>query len=145
PECPVGPRWHHAGMDVIVGEDGLARPPWADGRGAHGDLLREYYDTARGMPVRDERGLFERLSLEAFQSWLSWATILQKREAFRAAFAGFAPDLGAAYDEGDVDMPLTDAGITRTRAKIEARGRSAAATRSLRDDGGLPDLSWSLR
>ena len=132
-------------MDVIVGEDGLARPPWADGRGAHGDLLREYYDTEWGMPVRDERGLFERLSLEAFQSGLSWATILQKREAFREAFAGFDPDRVAAYDEGDVDLLLTDAGIIRNRAKIEATVRNAAATLSLRDDGGLPDLIWSFR
>ena len=86
-----------AGMDVVVGEDGLARPAWADGHGAHGELLRHYYDTEWGMPVRDERGLFERLSLEAFQSGLSWATILAKREAFRAAFAGFDPDVVATY------------------------------------------------
>ncbi|HIZ98260.1 MAG TPA: DNA-3-methyladenine glycosylase I [Candidatus Janibacter merdipullorum] len=132
-------------MDVIVGEDGLARPAWADGRGAHGEMLREYYDTEWGMPVRDERGLFERLSLEAFQSGLSWATILRKREGFRAAFAGFDPDSVATYDEGDVARLLDDAAIVRNRAKIEATIRNAAATVSLRPDGGLAQLIWSFR
>ena len=132
-------------MDVIVGEDGLARPAWADGRGAHGEMLREYYDTEWGMPVRDERGLFERLSLEAFQSGLSWATILRKREGFRAAFAGFDPDSVATYDEGDVARLLDDAAIMRNRAKIEATIRNAAATVSLRPDGGLAQLIWSFR
>ena len=74
--------------DLVVGDDGLARPAWA----AADPLLREYYDTEWGMPVRDERGVFERLSLEAFQSGLSWATILRKRPAFRDAFSGFDPN-----------------------------------------------------
>ena len=134
-----------AGMDVVVGEDGLARPAWADGRGAHGELLRHYYDTEWGMPVRDERGLFERLSLEAFQSGLSWATILAKREAFRSAFAGFDPDVVAEYDDDDVDRLMGDARIVRNRAKIVATIRNAGATRSLRDEGGLPALVWSFR
>lgn len=134
-----------AGMDVVVGEDGLARPAWADGRGAHGELLRHYYDTEWGMPVRDERGLFERLSLEAFQSGLSWATILAKREAFRAAFAGFDPDVVAEYGDADVERLMGDAGIVRNRAKIVATIRNAGATRSLRDEGGLPALVWSFR
>src|SRR5690606_19747378 len=73
--------------DVVVGDDGLARPRWA----ASDPLLREYYDTEWGMPVRDEQGMFERISLEAFQSGLSWATILRKRPAFRVAFHNFAP------------------------------------------------------
>ncbi|EKA60454.1 DNA-3-methyladenine glycosidase I [Janibacter hoylei PVAS-1] len=114
-----------AGMDVVVGEDGLARPAWADGHGAHGELLRHYYDTEWGMPVRDERGLFERLSLEAFQSGLSWATILAKREAFRAAFAGFDPDVVAEYRDADVERLMADAGIVRNRAKIVATIRNA--------------------
>ena len=134
-----------AGMDVVVGEDGLARPAWADGHGAHGELLRHYYDTEWGMPVRDERGLFERLSLEAFQSGLSWATILAKREAFRAAFAGFDPDVVAEYRDADVERLMADAGIVRNRAKIVATIRNAGATRSLRDEGGLPALVWSFR
>ena len=97
------------------------------------------------MPVRDERGLFERLSLEAFQSGLSWATILRKRENFRAAFDGFDPERVAAYDERDVERLVADVGIVRNRAKVEATIRNAGATLSLRDDGGLPDLVWSFR
>ena len=128
-------------MDVIVGEDGLARPAWA----SSDPLLQEYYDTEWGMPVRDERGLFERLSLEAFQSGLSWATILRKRKNFRAAFAGFDPDTVAAFDEDDRARLLQDAGIIRNRAKIDATIRNAAATISLRGEGGLPHLIWSYR
>ena len=122
-----------AGMDVVVGEDGLARPAWADGHGAHGELLRHYYDTEWGMPVRDERGLFERLSLEAFQSGLSWATILAKREAFRAAFAGFDPDVVAEYRDADVERLMADAGIVRNRAKIVATIRNADKIVVLKD------------
>ncbi len=132
-------------MDVVIGEDGLARPAWAQGGGAHGELLRRYYDTEWGMPVRDERGLFERLSLEAFQSGLSWATILAKRESFRAAFAGFDPDVVATWGEGEVAHLMQDAGIVRNRAKIVATIRNAGATVSLRADGGLVDLVWSHR
>lgn len=132
-------------MDVIVGEDGLARTPWAEAGGAHGDLLREYYDTEWGLPVRDERGLFERLSLEAFQSGLSWATILRKREGFRAAFADFDPEVVAGFDDADVARLLEDTAIVRNRAKIEATIRNAGATLSLRGVGGLPRLIWSFR
>ena len=76
-----------SGSGVVVGEDGLARPAWA----SVDPLLRDYYDTEWGMPVRDERGMFERLSLEAFQSGLSWATILRKRPAFRRRSTGSTP------------------------------------------------------
>ena len=126
---------------TVIGDDGLARPTWA----ATDPLMREYYDTEWGMPVRDERGLFERLSLEAFQSGLSWATILRKRPAFRAAFDGFDPDLVAAYDEGDVARLMGDAGIVRNRRKIEATITNARATRALREEGGLVELVWSFR
>ena len=102
--------------DLVTGDDGLARPAWA----ATDPLLREYYDTEWGMPVRDERGVFERLSLEAFQSGLSWATILRKRPAFRDAFAGFDPDTVAGFGEADVDRLLADARIVRNRAKVLA-------------------------
>ena len=128
-------------MDVIVGDDGLARPAWA----STDPMLQEYYDTEWGIPVRDERGLFERLSLEAFQSGLSWATILRKRENFRAAFAGFDPDAVVDFGEADVERLLQNAGIIRNRAKIEATIRNAAATISLRAEGGLPHLLWSYR
>jgi DNA-3-methyladenine glycosylase I len=126
---------------TVIGDDGLARPAWA----ATDPLLRDYYDTEWGMPVRDETGLFERLSLEAFQSGLSWATILRKRPAFRAAFDGFDPDTVAAYDEHDVARLMADAGIVRNLRKIEATITNARATVALRDDGGLVDLVWSFR
>jgi DNA-3-methyladenine glycosylase I len=126
---------------TVIGEDGLARPQWA----ATDPLLREYYDTEWGMPVRDERGMFERLSLEAFQSGLSWVTILRKRPAFRTAFAGFDPDVVAGYDEHDVERLMADAGIVRNRRKIEATIVNARATVDLRSDGGLVDLVWSFR
>ncbi|MCS3779275.1 DNA-3-methyladenine glycosylase I [Tsukamurella ocularis] len=125
---------------VVIGEDGLARPAWAaDG------LLREYYDTEWGMPIRDERGLFERIALEGFQAGLSWATVLRKRPAFRAGFAGFEPDVVAGFDEGDVERLLADAGIIRNRQKIEATIGNARAVVALREDGGLVDLVWSFR
>jgi len=126
---------------VVVGEDGLARPRWA----ATDPLLREYYDTEWGMPVRDEQGLFERLSLEAFQSGLAWATILRKRPAFREAFAGFDPDTVAAFDDDDVERLMSNARIVRNRRKIEATIANARATVALRAEGGLADLIWSYR
>ncbi|NUR08435.1 MAG: DNA-3-methyladenine glycosylase I [Nocardioidaceae bacterium] len=124
-----------------MGEDGLARPVWA----ATDPLMREYYDTEWGMPVRDERGLFERLSLEAFQSGLSWATILRKRPAFRAAFDDFDADLVAAYGDDDVARLMADAGIVRNLRKVHATITNARATVALREDGGLVDLVWSFQ
>lgn len=126
---------------AIVGEDGLARPGWA----ATDPLLRDYYDREWGMPVRDETGLFERLSLEAFQSGLSWVTILRKRPAFRAAFEGFDPERVARFTQADADRLLLDAGIVRNRAKIHATIGNARATLALRDAEGLVDLVWSFR
>lgn len=128
-----------ASGDLVVGEDGLARPVWA----SRDPLLRHYYDTEWGMPVRDERGVFERLSLEAFQSGLSWAIILRKRDEFRAAFDGFEPDAVAAFDEHRVAELMANTGIVRNRAKIVATVGNAAATISLRRDGGLAELVWS--
>ncbi len=128
-------------MSVVVGEDGLARPAWASAD----PLLRDYYDTEWGMPVRDERGIFERISLEAFQSGLSWAIILRKRPAFRVAFHDFAPDLVAAYGDQDVDRLLDDAGIVRNRRKILATIANARATVALRSEGGLVDFVWSFQ
>lgn len=126
---------------VVVGGDGLARPAWA----SVDPLLREYYDTEWGMPVRDERGIFERLSLEAFQSGLSWATILRKRPAFRAAFAGFDPDAVAAFTEADVARLMGDAAIVRNRRKIEATIGNARAAVKLRSSGGLAEFVWSFQ
>ncbi|MCJ8504868.1 DNA-3-methyladenine glycosylase I [Kocuria flava] len=137
----MAPAAHPDPPDLVVGPDGLARPRWA----AADPLLREYYDTEWGVPVRDERGLYERICLEGFQSGLSWATILRKRPAFRAAFAGFDPDAVAAFGADDVERLLADAGIVRHRGKIEAAIGNARATVALRADGGLPRLVWSFR
>jgi DNA-3-methyladenine glycosylase I len=109
-----------------------------------GDPLYErYHDEEWGRPVTDERGLFERMSLEAFQSGLAWITILRKREAFRAAFAGFEPEAVAGFGDDDVARLLADAGIVRNRAKIEATIANARATVALHDDGAtLHELIW---
>lgn len=126
---------------TVIGDDGLARPPWA----AVDPLLREYYDTEWGLPVRDEQGLYERISLEAFQAGLSWATILRKRPAFRAAFHDFHPETVAAFTETDVERLLLDPGIVRNRLKIRAAITNAQATIALRNDGGLVDFVWSFQ
>jgi DNA-3-methyladenine glycosylase I len=105
-----------------------------------------YHDEEWGRPVTDERGVFERLCLEGFQSGLSWLTILRKRDAFRAAFAGFDPDAVAAFDDRDVERLLGDAGIVRHRGKIEAAIANARATVALREAATpLHELFWSYR
>jgi len=118
---------------AVVGEDGVARCPW----GSRPGVLRDYHDTEWGMPVRGEQGLFERLSLEGFQAGLSWLTILNKRDRFREVFHGFDVDRVAAMTDDDLDHLMTDTGIVRNRAKIQATRRNAQATVALRDDGGL--------
>jgi DNA-3-methyladenine glycosylase I len=127
-----------ANPDVIAGDDGRRRCWWATSTPDYVD----YHDSEWGMPVRDDRGIFERLSLEAFQSGLSWLTILRKREAFRAAFANFEPDKVAAFGARDVRRLLNDAGIVRNRAKVEATIANARATLELSD--GLAQLTWSF-
>ena len=99
-------------------------------------VFERYHDEEWGFPVLDERGLFERLSLEAFQSGLSWRTILTKRDAFRSAFARFDPDAVARFGDAEIERLLADAGIVRNRAKIEATLANARATVALR--GGEP-------
>ena len=126
---------------TVVGADGLVRPEWA----SHDPLLMHYYDTEWGMPIRDERGLYERICLEGFQAGLSWVTILRKRPAFRAAFADFDPELVAAYTDEDVERLLGDAGIVRHRGKIQATIANARATLALREEGGLVDFVWSFQ
>lgn len=128
---------------VVIGDDGLARPAWA----AVDPLLRDYYDTEWGMPVRDEQGLYERISLEAFQSGLSWATILRKRPAFRSAFAEFSPEAVAKFDDHDIERLMADAGIVRNRAKVLATIKNAQATLALREDpeGDLAAYVWSFQ
>ncbi|MEJ7792805.1 MAG: DNA-3-methyladenine glycosylase I [Gaiellaceae bacterium] len=108
-------------------------------------LYEAYHDGEWGFPVHDERGLYERITLEAFQSGLAWITILRKREAFRAAFAGLDPEVVARYGERDVERLLADAGIVRNRAKIEAAIGNARATIALREtQTPLPQLFWSF-
>jgi DNA-3-methyladenine glycosylase I len=109
-------------------------------------LYLAYHDEEWGRPVVDERGLYERLCLEGFQSGLSWLTILRKRERFREAFAGFDPEHVARFGERDVERLLGDAGIVRHRGKIEAAIANARGTLALRDAGtSLPELLWSYR
>jgi len=124
--------------DIVIGADGRSRCGWA---GATGDYLA-YHDEEWGVPQRDEVRLFEKLCLEAFQSGLSWLTILRKREAFRAAFAGFVPERVAAFGPADVERLLADRGIVRNRAKVEATIANARATLELPD--GLVSLLWSF-
>ena len=123
----------------VVGDDGLARPPWA----AHDALLREYYDTEWGMPVTDEHGMFERVCLEGFQVGLSWRLILQKRDALREAFHGFEPKAVASMS---IEHLLDDASLIRNRRKLEAAVKNAQATLALRDEGThLGEFVWSYQ
>jgi len=109
-------------------------------------LYVDYHDEEWGRPVRDERGLYERLCLEGFQAGLSWLTILRKREAFRRAFAEFDPERVALFGERDVERLLGDAGIVRHRGKIEAAVANARATLALRETGTpLEELVWEYR
>ena len=128
-------------VDLVVGEDGAARCVW----GAVGEY-RIYHDEEWGRPVHGERALFERLTLEAFQSGLSWLTILRKRPAFRTAFDGFDPGRVAVYGDPERARLLSDAGIVRNRAKVDAAITNARAAVALRDriEGGLEALVWSF-
>ena len=112
-----------------------------------GDPLYErYHDEEWGRPVHDERRLFEKLSLEAFQSGLSWITILRRRETFRAAFADFDPERVAAFGPRDVERLLADPGIIRNRAKVDATLANARATLALREAGeSLAEVVWDHR
>lgn len=124
----------------IIGDDGLSRPPWA----AHDPLLRHYYDTEWGMPIRDEAGMLERLCLEGFQVGLSWKLILQKRDALREAFHGFDPDVLARMDS--IEHLLDDASLIRNRRKLQAVLTNASATRELRESGtDLATFIWSYQ
>jgi len=127
--------------DLVTGPDGLARCGWA---GDTEDYVR-YHDEEWGRPVRDDRALFEKVTLEAFQSGLSWLIILRKREAFRAAFAGFDPARVAAFGDADVARLMGDAGIVRNRAKIEATIANAGAAVAMADAGeSLAELLWGF-
>jgi DNA-3-methyladenine glycosylase I len=108
-------------------------------------LYVAYHDEEWGRPVTDERGIYERLCLEGFQSGLSWLTILRKRDNFRRAFAEFEPDAVARFEERDVERLLGDAGIVRHRGKIEAAIANARGVLELRAAGTpLHELVWSF-
>jgi DNA-3-methyladenine glycosylase I len=119
--------------DLVTGPDGRARCAW----GASAPEYLGYHDEEWGRPVRDADGLYERLCLEAFQSGLSWLTILRKRESFRAAFAGFEIAVVARFGPRDVERLLADPGIVRNRAKIEAAIANARAAAEIDDLGAL--------
>jgi len=127
---------------VVLGLDGIVRCPWCRGSA---DYVR-YHDEEWGRSVRGDTAIFERICLEAFQSGLSWLTILRKRPMFRLAFAGFDPRAVAEFDSSDVDRMIDDAGIVRNRKKIEATiGNARAVVNLLEDagDGALDALFWS--
>jgi DNA-3-methyladenine glycosylase I len=125
----------------VTGEDGVVRCPWAGGPGP----MRDYHDTEWGVPVSGESAVFERLTLEAFQSGLSWSTILAKRPAFREVFDGFDVDRIAAYDDAKRAALMADARIVRNRLKVDATIVNARATIALRDDGGLEQVVLAHR
>lgn len=106
-------------------------------------LYVAYHDEEWGVPERDSRALYEKLVLDGFQAGLSWFTILRKRENFRAAFAGFDPDVIAGWGEPEVTRLLGDAGIVRHRGKIEAAITNAQAWQRIEADGGFSDFIWS--
>ena len=122
----------------MAGADGRLRCPW----GLSTPDYVAYHDIEWGRPVRGDRLILERLCLEAFQSGLSWLTILRKRENFRKAFAGFDLEVVAAFGEDDVARLLADAGIVRNRAKIRAAINNARAALELKE--GLSDLFWGF-
>ena len=126
---------------LAPGPDGEPRCWWAV---STPEYVR-YHDEEWGRPVRDDRGLYERLCLEAFQSGLSWLTILRKRERFREAFAGFDPEAVAAFGDADVARLMADAGIVRNRAKVDAAIVNARAADAMRAAGeSLVELIWAF-
>ena len=125
---------------IVVDESGVARCSWATGTSEY----LTYHDDEWGVPVHGETPLFERLTLEAFQSGLSWLTILRKRQAFRVGFAGFEADAVAGFGEADFDRLMADTSIVRNRLKIRAAITNAQAVVRLRDHGGLDELIWSF-
>lgn len=133
---------------MTVSSDGRVRCGWIDQARLSDDdfvLYRDYHDTEWGRPLRDSGALFERITLEAFQSGLSWLIILRKRENFRAAFDGFDVERVARYTGHDVERLMSDVGIVRNRSKIEATIANAQAVVDLTDAGGdLAEMLWSF-
>jgi DNA-3-methyladenine glycosylase I len=119
----------------------LSRCAWA----GSDPLMRAYHDEEWGVPERDPRALWEKLMLDGFQAGLAWITVLRKREAFRAGFAGFDPDAVAGFGAADIERLLGDAGIIRSRAKIESTIKGALVFREMREAGeDFADFCWSF-
>lgn len=130
-------------MSAVTGPDGRARCPWAAGA-----LYTAYHDDEWGVPLHGDRALFEKLTLEGFQSGLSWIVVLRKRDAFRAAFAGFEPEAVAAFGQADIARLLGDAGLIRNRQKITAAVANARVVTALQQrdgDGALDRMIWSFQ
>lgn len=124
---------------VITGPDALDRCGWVGDDAEY----RRYHDEEWGVPLHGDRALFEKMALEGFQAGLSWITILRKRPRFREVFAGFEPATVAGFGQGDIERLLTDAGIIRNRAKIEATISNAALVRDM-PEGELDAFMWSF-
>ena len=131
---------------MTMSDDGLVRCGWAVGKPGSADfqLYRDYHDKEWGQPLRGQVPLFERMSLEAFQSGLSWLIILRKRENFRRAFSGFDIEKVARYTDADVQRLMADPGIVRNRAKIDATIANARAAADLGTSEDLSELLWSF-
>jgi len=125
---------------LVVDDRGVARCAWA----VSTDDYMAYHDDEWGVAVHGENPLYERLTLEAFQSGLSWLTILRKREGFRAAFAGFEVETVAAFGEPDFERLMADSSIVRNRLKIRAAITNAQAVVRLREHGGLDEVFWGF-
>ena len=131
--------------NLVLGDDGLSRPPWA----AVDPLLRDYYDTEWGLPVRDEHGLYERISLEGFQAGLSWITVLKKRPRFREVLFNFDVQQVADMSDDYIATLMQDPGIIRNRLKLTAARQNAHAWLKLDDPvetiwsfvGGAPRIN----
>ena len=127
-------------MEPLVHADGICRCPWP----GTDPLYVAYHDEEWGVPEWDDRALFEKLILDGFQAGLSWITILRKREAFRAAFDGFAPEKIARYGEAKLAALMADAGIVRNRAKIEAAPALAKLYLDAQEYGGFARYCWGF-
>jgi DNA-3-methyladenine glycosylase I len=138
PPRPNPSATREARPSTIVGADGRARCSWC----GEDPEYQRYHDEEWGRELRGDRALFEKISLEAFQSGLSWITILKRRPAFRSAFHGFDPSAVARMDESDVIRLMDDAGIIRNRRKIEATIANAHAVLALAEP--LTDIVWSF-
>jgi DNA-3-methyladenine glycosylase I len=141
PKSSKSPKLPELPEGLFAADDGVARCQWCQASEAY----RHYHDHEWGFPVTDDRRLFEKLCLEGFQAGLSWLTILNKREAFRAGFSNFDAEQIARYDEADVKRLLADAGIVRHRGKIESTINNARRVIELRAEfGSLSAYVWGF-